>query len=73
MTSNIDVNKSKTIVGNLCKQYSNFGGVYDWEYFNTDYNKPYQWALTMSQQMQPEPKPYNLYNLYQYIVTFFYK
>lgn len=74
MTSNIDVNKSKTIVHNLCQQYSNFGGVYDWEYFDAGSNKPYQWALTMSQQMESiEPKSYNIYYLYQYIVTFFYK
>lgn len=52
MESGQDIDKVKKIVSNLIKKYPNFGGVFDWEYFNSDGDKnPNDWALLMFESM----------------------
>lgn len=61
MESGQNFEKVKLIVENLVKKYPNFGGVFDWEYFNANGKKsPYYWALTMNEVMNN-----NYYNLCQ--------
>lgn len=54
MLSQRDIKESTKIVYNLKEKYVGFGGVYNWEYFDSppDGEKdPYQWAIKMKQAM----------------------
>ena len=53
-TSDMDVTNMQNIVKQLYSKYGmNFGGVFDWEYFNAgnDKKNPYKWALDMKNSM----------------------
>ena len=52
MESGQNIENVKIMVEKLVKKYPNFGGVFDWEYFNADGDKnPYDWALAMKDAM----------------------
>ena len=53
MESGQNIENVKIMVEKLVKKYPNFGGVFDWEYFNADGDKnPYDWALAMNEAME---------------------
>lgn len=55
MESGNDLNEINLIIENLSKKYSNFGGVFIWEYFNAfGKEDPYNWALLMHKSMNPK-------------------
>ena len=51
MESGQNLEKVKKMINNLVKKYPNFGGVFDWEYFNAVDKNPYNWALIMKEAM----------------------
>ena len=51
MESCNDIILVKKIVERLSNKYKNFGGVFNWEYFNADKQNPYDWVLLMHHAM----------------------
>lgn len=70
MESNENIDNVKTIVKNLSNKYSDFGGVFVWEYFNADKENPYNWALTMYDALHANTADLNS-KIYQ-LFSFFY-
>ena len=56
MESGQDINNVQTIVSELTDKYTDFGGVYVWEYFSAYKNDPYQWAVIMNNVMHKKRK-----------------
>ena len=73
MESNEDIDSVKTIVKNLSNKYSDFGGVFVWEYFNADKTNPYNWALTMYDAMHTTSTNINskIYQLFSFFSNWF--
>ena len=70
MESNENIDNVKTIVKKLSNKYSDFGGVFVWEYFNADKENPYNWALTMYDALHSNTADLNS-KIYQ-LFSFFY-
>ena len=77
MTSDENISTTKKIVSNLSKKYE-FGGVFDWEYFNAPPDKeknPYEWAIemnkSMNQSINKSNKSSSFFDLYQQMLCYF--